>query len=356
MSAAEPTAAATRSAGPAGRAVGVLIENPLNADRAMGYLERVCAIGPRPSASEGMRRQIALLRKHFEGLGGQVRTQSFLAPNPLGGAKVRMTNLIVRYRPELQRRVLLCAHYDTRPLPDRDPDPVKRRRGVFVGANDGASGVALLMELAHHMPILSGDVGVDLVMFDGEEYVFRENRDRYFLGSQWFAMQYKKRRAGYRYEWGVLLDMVGDADLRLLQERLSWTWRDTRPLVRDIWATAARLGVREFDPRVMKTPVRDDHVALRQFGKIPCIDIIDFTYPHWHTEADTPDKCSGESLAKVGWVVLEWLRALDAEGVQGLDAEGVQGRDAEGVQGLNAQSARQPRAEGAQRPDAGGQP
>ena len=296
--------------------------NPLDSARAMSYLEQVCAIGPRPSGSPGMRKQIALLTKHFEGLGGEVKEQSFRYPNPLGGPKVPMTNLIVRYRPELKRRVLLCAHYDTRPLPDRDPSPAARRNGVFIGANDGGSGVALLMELAHHMPVLQGDVGVDLVMFDGEELVYREGRDPYFLGSRVFASQYRKRKADYRYEWGVLFDMVGDADLELAYDQLSWQWRDTRPLVLKLWRTASRLGVREFIARKMKRPVRDDHIPLHEIGKIPCCDLIDFDYPYWHTQADTPDKCSGESLAKVGWVVLEWLKELDAAGLNAAPAEG----------------------------------
>ncbi len=296
-----------------------LPQNPLDSARAMRYLEQVCAIGPRFSGSSGMKKQIALLTEHFQVVGGEVQTQSFMAPNPLGSRKVRMTNLIIRYRPELSRRVLLCAHYDTRPLPDQDPSYAARRNGTFIGANDGGSGVAALMELAHHMPLLTGDLGVDFVLFDGEELVYRDGRDPYFLGSQWFARQYNKRKEDYHYEWGVLLDMIADADLEIAYEAHSWQWRDTRPLVKQLWKTAARLGVREFIPRV-KAKVRDDHLAIHQIARIPCCDIIDFDYPYWHTEADTPDKCSGESIAKVGWVVLEWLRELDTTGAS--DVEG----------------------------------
>ena len=107
--------------------------------------------------------------------------------------------------------------------------------------------------------------------------------------------------------------MVGDADLQLYQERHSVSWRDTRPLVKEIWDTAARLGVKEFVARP-KYLVRDDHLPLRNIAKIPTCDIIDFSYPvhpanrFWHTEADTPNKCSPLSLAKVGWVVSEWLK------------------------------------------------
>lgn len=286
--------------------------NPLDADRAYDYLKQICEIGPRQSGSRGMLAQQKLIKQHFESLGATVQFQRFAAKNPLGGANVRMANLIIRWRPELRDRVLVCAHYDTRPLPSQDPNWVARRRGRFIGANDGGSGVALLMELAHQMPSYAGPVGIDFVLFDGEELVYVDRRDPYFLGSQWFATQYRKKNPPYKYRWGVLLDMVGDADLQIYQEVNSMRWPETRPLVKQIWATAQRLGVKEFIPRT-KHEVRDDHLPLRNIGKIPTCDLIDFDYPYWHTEGDTARQCSGESLAKVGWVVLEWLKNLPAE-------------------------------------------
>jgi len=192
-------------------------------------------------------------------------------------------------------------------LPDRDPDPAQARAGVFIGANDGASGVAVLMELAHLMQQVDGDVGVDFALFDGEELVFVDGRDPYFLGSTWFARQYSRQPPQHKYRWGVLLDMVGDRNLELYQEQHSVAWRDTRPLVKQIWATAGRLGVKEFIPRA-KYEVKDDHLPLRNIGKIPTCDIIDMNYPAWHTTMDTPRQCSPSSLAKVGWVVYEWLK------------------------------------------------
>jgi glutaminyl-peptide cyclotransferase len=286
--------------------------NPLDALRTYRYLEQICAIGPRIPGSAGMREQQELLKKHFEQFGGQVSLQTFHARNPLGGENVPMANLIVQWHPEREERILLCAHYDTRPLPDRDPDPARRQAGVFLGANDGGSGVAVLMELAHLMPELNSRYGVDFVMFDGEELVYADHRDPYFLGSTWFAQQYAEHPPGYRYRWGVLLDMVGDADLQVFQEAQSVAWRDTRPLVKQIWQTAARLGVNEFIPRP-KYQVNDDHIPLRNIAKIPTCDIVDLDYPYWHTEADTVRRCSGSSLAKVGWVVYEWLKTGGAE-------------------------------------------
>lgn len=318
--AAEPVALATDNAqlttGPA--------TNPLKADRVMEYLQQVCAIGPRPSGSDGMKQQIKLLQEHFQPhvdpVGGLVELQAFRAPNPLGAGKVRMKNFIVRWRPEAKERILLCAHYDTRPLPDRDPNRLARRNGTFIGANDGGSGTAVLMELAHHMPALLSELdenlGVDFALFDGEELVYVERRDPYFLGSKWFATKYKRNNRAYRYRWGVLLDMVGDKDLELYQEKHSVSWKETRPLVNQIWATAGKLGVEEFVPRTKRLPaagwIRDDHLMLRNKGQIPTCDIIDLDYPHWHTEQDLPRNCSGESMARVGWVVLEWLKTQQA--------------------------------------------
>ena len=174
----------------------------------------------------------------------------------------------------------------------------------------GGSGVAVLMELAAAMPALPGPVGVDFVLFDGEEYVFAP-RDPYFLGSTFYARQYlADRQAGrlpHTYRCGVLLDMVGDRDLEIWQEQHSVDWPDTRPVVDAIWDVARRLEVRQFVPRP-KHAVQDDHLPLRMIAGIPTCDIIDFDYPQWHTTADAPAACSAESLDAVGRVMLAWLR------------------------------------------------
>lgn len=281
--------------------------NPIDALRAFSYLEQLCDIGPRISGTPGMVKQQELLQRHFEKHGAKVTMQRFQARNPQGGDPVPMANLVAQFHPDRQQRILLAAHYDTRPLPDRDPNPVRRREGVFLSANDGTSGVAILMELAHLLPELEGPYGIDIVLFDGEELVYVDNRDPYFLGSTWFAREYVAHPPDHQYRWGVLLDMVGDADLRIHQEKFSATWRDTRPLVKAIWNTAARLEVDEFVPRV-GYEVLDDHLPLHNTAKIPTCNIIDFDYPAWHTEADTPRRCSPTSLGKVGWVVYEWLK------------------------------------------------
>lgn len=278
---------------------------PFNGARAYEYLKQLCAIGPRPSGSAGMEQQQKLLAEHFKKLGGVVEFQQFRVRHPQDGSAVPMTNILVHWQPETKERILLCAHYDTLPFPMMDRE---NPQGIFVGANDNAGGVAILMELAHDIPGLKLPLGIDFLLLDGEEFRFSE-QDRFFLGSEYFARDYVKNKPGYRYRWGVLLDMVSDADLQLYQERNSLWWKDTRPLVKDIWDTAARLGVKEFIPKP-KHELSDDHLMLHDIGKIPCIDIIDFDYPAWHTQGDTPAQCSPLSMAKVGWVLEEWLKTV----------------------------------------------
>lgn len=295
-----------------------LVDIPFDGRQAFEYLRQVCQLGPRPSGSAGMQRQQQLLTQHFTKLGARVSRQEFAIRHPENGSTVPIVNLVIEWHPDRQERILLCAHYDTRPFPDSDR---KRPRGTFVGANDGGSGVALLMELGKHMPGLDGTVGVDFVLFDGEEFVFDDKRDReyYFVGSTHFARDYSGSPPRHRYRWGVLLDMVADAHLDLYQEKNS-LWH-ARPLVTQIWDTASRIGVTEFI-RQGRHELRDDHIPLNEIAKIPTCDIIDFDYPrprapsYWHTEADTLDKCSAVSLAKVGWVVFEWLKSVGEPGTE----------------------------------------
>jgi hypothetical protein len=139
--------------------------------RAFGYLKQVCDIGPRISGTDGMGKQRELLETHFTKLGATVGYQEFDAVHPQSGAPVRLVNTIVSWHPERTSRVLLCCHYDTRPFPDNDPVPANRTK-PFIGANDGGSGVALFMELGHHLPQVATHYGVDFVFFDAEELIY----------------------------------------------------------------------------------------------------------------------------------------------------------------------------------------
>jgi hypothetical protein len=286
---------------------------PFDGARAYDYLKQLCDLGPRPSGTEAMTKQQDLLKKHFEKLGAKVEFQRFEADYPLDGPdatkigrKVPMANIIVRWNPEARERVMICGHYDTLPFPLQDPVD---KKGRFLGANDNASGVALLMELGNELAKQPPKAGVDFVFLDGEEFIFNP-RGKYFCGSEYFAKDYAEHPRAFHYRAAVLLDMVGGAELSLTKDYLSSGWSDSRPLIDELWGTAARLGVREFVARTSMDEVTDDHVALHKIGKIPACDLIDVSFmeKQWHTRDDTPEHCSALSLAKVGWVLREWLR------------------------------------------------
>jgi hypothetical protein len=273
--------------------------------RALGYLEEICKIGPRISGSPGMKRQQEMLQKHFEAHGARVRFQRFTARQVSQPRPVEMANLIASWHPERQRRVILCAHYDTRPIADQEVDP-RRWRLPFVSANDGGSGVALLMEMAHHLGDLKTAVGVDVVIFDGEEYIFESRRDKYFFGSEHFAQDYQRNKPKHRYVAAVLLDMIAGKGARFPVEQYSQTM--AAALVEQLWAIAAEQQCFAFEER-WGHAVLDDHLALNKAG-IPAVDIIDFDYPHWHKLSDLPENCSAEPMAQVARVLTVWLQRM----------------------------------------------
>ena len=175
---------------------------------------RFARSGRGPAARPACRSSRSCFSAHFEKLGGKVTLQKFHAANPLGGANVPMANMIVEWHPERKERILLCAHYDTRPLPDRDPDPVqathrhvhrRERRGERRGRADGTGAPDAE---ARRRPSAS-----TFCSCDGEELVYVDGRDPYFLGSTWFAQQYVRKPPQHKYRWGVVLDMVGDTKL-----------------------------------------------------------------------------------------------------------------------------------------------
>jgi glutaminyl-peptide cyclotransferase len=257
-----------------------------------------------------------MVAEHFKKLGGQVREQPLTATDPLTNAPVAMANLIGSWFPEREERVVLGAHYDSRPFPDEDPDPAKRK-APFIGANDPASGIAMLMEVAHHLQDSPTPWGVDLVLFDAEEIVYGSGQDQtgeYFLGSKHFARTYAKARrekkAGDRYEAAILFDLIAGKNLRLPRDPYSMEFAPS--LVNDVWRVAQALKVPQFRSEY-GPQVTDDHLPLNE-GGIPAIDIIDFKYPHWHTSKDLPENCSGASLEAVGKVVTAWLNKPKVRG------------------------------------------
>ncbi len=277
----------------------------IDGPRTLGYLKKICDLGPRMTGTKQMAQQQELIIKHFEGLGATVKKQTFKAKQLSRRNAVEMTNLIVSWNPERKKRVILCSHYDTRPIADQEKDPRDWHK-PFVSANDGGSGVALLMELGNHMKALKTTVGVDFVFFDGEEFVWNKN-DEYFFGSKHFAQQWVKNKRQPEYLAAVLLDMVGGKDAEFPPEGNSL--RRARPLVEHIWRIAAELKCTAFKYELPRHEVLDDHIALLNVG-IPAIDIIDFDYTHWHKLSDTPANCSADSLAQVGRVLTTWVQRV----------------------------------------------
>jgi hypothetical protein len=288
------------SGDPAARKAG-----PFDGERAIAYLSAVCELGSRVSGSDGMAKQQELLQKHFEKHGAKVALQKFDGKQPSQRNAVPMANMIVSWHPESKTRVLVCGHYDVRPIADEEPN-VRDWTKPFASANDGTSSVAFMMELAHHMKDLKTELGVDFVIFDGEEFIHDRNRDKFFLGSEYFAAEYRKNKDGPKYKAGILLDLFAGKGATYTVEENSRLYAGA--LVEDFWKLAADLGVKSFKWEQGPT-VLDDHLALNKAG-IPCIDIIDFDYPHWHRLSDTADKCSPESMANVAKVLMAWLQKV----------------------------------------------
>jgi hypothetical protein len=278
---------------------------PFDTKRAMGYLNDLCKIGPRQSATAGMTKQRELLEKHFTDLGGKVTWQKFEGRQRSVKEPIPMANMIVSWFPDRDKRVIFCGHYDTRPIADQEPERDDWFK-PFVSANDGTSTAAWMMELAHHMKDLPVKVGVDFVLFDGEEYVFNTEEDRYFLGSEHFADQYAKQKKGTKYVAAVLLDLFAGKDARYpVEPNSKWF---AAGLVDSVWGTAKELGVKSFVSRNGRE-VMDDHLALNK-ANIPAIDIIDFDYKHWHRLSDTPENVSPESMEQVARVLTVWVQKL----------------------------------------------
>ncbi len=281
-------------------------------------VERQVAFGPRIPGSEAHREMRAWLRTTLDSLGLRVSEQAFRYVSPRDSS-VRFdgVNVLAQFRPDAPRRVMLCAHYDTRAVADEDPDPAKRTQPV-PGANDGGSGVAVLVEIARLLaryPIPQ-QVGVDLVFFDVEdagEHLSDEEAARLAQGGAGDAMRvpfaigsqaFVAANPRYRPQFGILLDMVGDAGLRIPRE--GYSARYAPDITAEVWAAAQRIGATAFVDEDGPA-VEDDHIAFLQAG-IPVVDLIHTPFPAtWHTTADTPENVAPASLQQVGDVLVEIL-------------------------------------------------
>jgi glutaminyl-peptide cyclotransferase len=268
-------------------------------ERAFDYLRRQVDFGPRIPGSEGHRQQLAWMRSFLEEKADTVIVQPFTYTTT-GGEILQLTNLLARFRPELKERILLVAHWDTRPKANESPSLTDRARPV-PGANDGASGTAVLLELANLFAQKPPPVGVDLLLVDGEDY--GPTGEDMYLGAKHFARNLPR---GYRPLYGVLLDMVGDQDPRFPVEGYS---QEMAPeVVQRVWGLAGELGYGDVFVNTPGGYIDDDHLPLNRAG-IRTVDVIDFEYGpgnrYWHTPEDVPANTSAESLGIVGDVVAE---------------------------------------------------
>ena len=253
--------------------------------RAFADVNTQVAFGPRIPGSEGHARIRAWMQAELESAGWTVDVHE---SNRLGHP---IHNIIAK-RGDEPMQIIIGAHYDTRMVADQDPDPAKQTEPV-PGANDGASGVAVLLELARTLP--DDTVPVWLVFFDTEDNGRIEGWD-WLLGSRAFVEEVAMQPRAV-----VIVDMIGDADLNIHLEKNS-----DAQIRGEIWETAAALGHGDVFINTEKHGMLDDHTPFLEAG-IPAVDIIDFDYPYWHTTGDTPDKVSAESLQAVGDTLWHWI-------------------------------------------------
>lgn len=263
-------------------------------ERAYAHAWAQCNFGPRPPGSEALRQTGDYIIEQLEAQGWRVEEQTFQYQD------VTVRNLIGRKGQGSP--IIIGAHYDTRAKANNDPDP-ERRGDPVPGGNDGASGVAVLLELARSLSVRDVDHEIWLAFFDAED-----NGSGGLPGWDWIVgSTYMAEHLETDVDFMILLDMIGDQDQRIFWEGTSTGW-----MREVVWEVAGELGYEEhFIPRVGYSLI-DDHRPFLNRG-IPALDIIDFNYPYWHTTQDTCDKLSVDSLMRVGRVVEETLeqRRLD---------------------------------------------
>lgn len=274
-------------------------------DEAFHYLTIQTDLGPRNPGSPGHEKLQNWLISQGNTYGDTVIIQAFTGNDPFNNKKVALKNILVRYNPAKKNRVMLSAHYDTRPVADHDPDPQLQKLPIL-GANDGASGVAVLVGIMHHLKKNPHNLGVDIMFWDGEDLGRKEHAEEFCQGSRYYSYHVIEPSP----KEGILIDMIGDAELEIFFESQSMQYHPD--LEYRIFELARELGFGNiFIPKLL-TSVYDDHVPLNLIAGIPTIDLIDFRYPnayenYWHTQEDLPDKCSPESLEIIGTLLIEYL-------------------------------------------------
>jgi glutaminyl-peptide cyclotransferase len=261
---------------------------------ALTYVKTQLDFGPRIPNTDGARKCGDWIIARMRADADTVVVQAF-SYTTADGKTLALRNILARFRPQATDRVLYVTHWDSRPVADDDPDATKREEPM-PGANDGASGVALFVELADVLKRTPPNVGVDLLFVDGEDYGQFEPKDRdVLIGSTYFAAHLPS--ANYQPLYGVLFDMIGQRDLAIYEEGNSV--QRAPEVVQRVWQTADDLGYSDvFIPRTRYT-ITDDHVPLLDAG-LRVIDVIDYDYPVHHTTHDTLDQLSARSFQIVG--------------------------------------------------------
>ena len=275
-----------------------------NQKMAFQHLLDQCSYGPRNPGSEGHQEFSKYLEEYLSSLSKNVIIQEFSYTEHLTTKKRKGKNLIAQFNLESEERLLLGAHWDTRSLSDEDPDEEKKLLPVL-GANDGASGTAVLMELASIFSKNNPPIGIDIVFFDAEDVGINGKPYTFAMGSEYFSKNLPIEKPNF----AIIVDMVGDKFLKIPIERFSY--QVNPEMVKEIWGLANDLGLSAFEYRI-GYEIYDDHVPLWENAQIPAIDIIDFDYPnlfhnYWHTQKDIPENCSPQSLYQVGTLLLNYI-------------------------------------------------
>jgi Zn-dependent M28 family amino/carboxypeptidase len=283
-----------------------------NVDSAMSYIRQQLAFGPRTPGTETARKTGDWITAHLRGTADTVFEQRW-THTLANGSKLPMRNIFARFKPGAAQRILYITHWDTRPFADSDPDEA-RRKDPMPGANDGASGVALLLAISDALKKAPPSVGVDLLFVDGEDWGdFTTNTD-VLIGSEYFAAHLPS--PDYKPMFGVLWDMIGDADLNIYQEVNSA--QAAPEVVQKVWGLAKDMGYEKYFIPEAKEPITDDHLPLIKAG-LRVIDVLDIDYGprdasgvvttnYHHTTMDTYDKVSAKSMKIVGDVALALLK------------------------------------------------
>lgn len=284
-------ACADRSAAPPARA--------FDSASAFGYLEAQVAMGPRYPGTPGHEQMKRWLDSLARERADTVIVQDWEQVTSKG-KHLKLRNVLARFNPQAPKRILYVAHWDTRPFADNAPVAADKLKPV-PGANDGASGVALLFGVADALKRARPGIGVDLLFVDGEDFGDFSDSTETLLGSRYYA---KHQPPGGMPLFAVVWDMVGDRDPQFYHEGNSLL--GAPEVVNLVWDAARVAGAQAFQPSPKHT-VTDDHTPLQQVG-IRAIDVIDFDYPAWHTPDDTIDKVSAATLGQVGKVALRVIQ------------------------------------------------